>query len=72
MTVLTTKPKELRQGQTLFLFLAWLWDTKKINDGFSFHAKGLKGKSLVKLTDPFNIEDKDFDIYYDEFLKTIK
>ncbi len=52
------KPKGWRKGQTIFNFLEWLKN-----------EKGLSGNQNGRLADPFYIEDKEWDTYFEEYLK---
>jgi len=59
MKILIKKPKELREGQTMFVFLEWL---KK---------KGYTSDQSGRMADPFGIPDEALDVLYKEFLEDI-
>lgn len=54
-------PKDWRNGQAMFNFLAWLFMTGRTPNDQS-HRMG----------DPFNLSDDQWNIYWQEFLKEVK
>lgn len=52
------KPEHWRDGQTIVNFMVWMKDTKK------FHT--------IEVADIFQMEDKDYKKFYNEYINTIK
>ncbi len=50
-------PPDWRQGQTVFNFLEWL-----------AMKKGIPTNQNARMADPFHIQDKYWNKYYEEFL----
>lgn len=59
-TILNNKPKDWRDGQTIFNFLEWLC-----------YQKGYSENQNIRMADPFHIYDEDFDELYKEFLSEL-
>lgn len=60
MKILTNKPKELREGQTIFSFLQWL------------RTKGYPTNNQERMADTFHIPDEELNKLYETFLKEHK
>jgi hypothetical protein len=56
--MLTQKPKEWRDGQTIFNFLEWL----AMNKDVPYNQAG-------RMCDPFHIQDEDMEKYWEEFME---
>ena len=57
--ILSEKPKELREGQTVFVFLEWL------------SKMGYDTEQSHRMADPFHISDKELKKLYKKFLQDI-